>query len=136
MKTINANIHLSHYKSMANLSCHSNQSSYLIGTKNTIIRSPCLQMLCVKYGKNLLHGSRAYYARRYMSKGMIHIQLSFREFVLAFNKFLLVKTEFQIQSPVAAATSYSERLLFAGLLLCDVSAATGPCIKKSTFNQS
>ena len=27
----------SHYKSMVTISCHSNQSSYLIGTKNNII---------------------------------------------------------------------------------------------------
>ena len=39
---INANFLFSHYKSMANISCHSNQSSYPIGTKNTIIRSPAL----------------------------------------------------------------------------------------------
>ena len=35
-----ANFHFSHYKSMETISCHSNQSSYPIGTKNTIIRSP------------------------------------------------------------------------------------------------
>ena len=53
-----AYFHFSHYKSMETISCHSNQSSYLIGTKNNIIRSPYLQMLCVKYGKNRLHGFR------------------------------------------------------------------------------
>ena len=37
-----ANFHFSHYKSMETLSSHSNQSSYPIGTKNTIIRSPHL----------------------------------------------------------------------------------------------
>ena len=37
-----ANFHFSHYKSMETISCHSNQSSYPIGTKNTIIRSPYL----------------------------------------------------------------------------------------------
>ena len=36
-----ANFHLSHqYKSMENISCHSNQSSYPTGTKNTVIRVP------------------------------------------------------------------------------------------------
>ena len=30
---INANFHFSHYKSMEITSCHSNQSSYLTGTK-------------------------------------------------------------------------------------------------------
>ena len=30
---VNANFHFSHYKSMATISCHSNQSSYPIGTK-------------------------------------------------------------------------------------------------------
>ena len=33
-----ASFHLSHYKSMETISCHSNESSYPIGTKNTIIR--------------------------------------------------------------------------------------------------
>ena len=37
-----ANFHFSHYKSVTTISCHSNQSSYPIGTKNTIIRSPGL----------------------------------------------------------------------------------------------
>ena len=37
-----ANFHFSHYKSMETISCHSNQSSYPIGTKNTIIRFPHL----------------------------------------------------------------------------------------------
>ena len=31
-----------HYKSMGTISCHSNQSSYPIGTKNTTFRSPYL----------------------------------------------------------------------------------------------
>ena len=47
-----------------------------------------------------------------------------------------LKVDFWIHSPVTADISYSERLLFVGLPLCDVSAATGPCIKKSTFNQN
>ena len=37
-----ANFHFSHFKSMETISFHSNQSSYRIGTKNTIIRSPGL----------------------------------------------------------------------------------------------
>ena len=53
-----ANFHFSHYKSMETISCQSNQSSYPIGIKNTIIRSPGLQMLYVKFGKNRLHGVR------------------------------------------------------------------------------
>ena len=53
-----ANFHFSHYKSMEAISCHSNQSSNPIGTKNNIIRSPYLKMLRVKYGKNRLHGFR------------------------------------------------------------------------------
>ena len=48
----------------------------------------------------------------------------------------LLKVDFWIHGPVAADTSDSERLLFVGLPLYDVSAATGPCIQKSTFNQS
>ena len=36
------NFLFSHYKSMGTKSCHSNQSSYPTGTKNTIIRSPYL----------------------------------------------------------------------------------------------
>ena len=71
-----------------------------------------------------------------MSNGMIHIQRPCSEFARAFNKFSLV--EFWIDGPVAADTSYGERLLFVGLPLCDVSAVTGPCIKKNkkTFNRS
>ena len=53
-----ANFHFSYYKSMEAISFHSNQSSYTIGTKNTIIRSPGLQMLYVKFGKNRFNGFR------------------------------------------------------------------------------
>ena len=49
-----ANFHFSHHKSMETISFHSNQSSYPIGTKNTIIRFPGLYMLYVKFGKNRL----------------------------------------------------------------------------------
>ena len=55
---INANFHFSHYKSMANISCHSYQSCYPIGTKNTIIHSPGLLMIYVKFVKNQRHGFR------------------------------------------------------------------------------
>ena len=48
----------SHYKSMGTISCHSNQSSYPTGTKNTIIRSTYLKMLYVKYEKNRPSGFR------------------------------------------------------------------------------
>ena len=42
---------------MATISCHSNQSSYPIGKKNSIIHSPGIQMLYVKFGKNRLLAS-------------------------------------------------------------------------------
>ena len=63
----NATFHFSHYKSKETISCHSNQSSYAIGTKNTIIHPPpppptpptplppSIDAIC-KYGKNRLHG--------------------------------------------------------------------------------
>ena len=47
-----------------------------------------------------------------------------------------LKVDFRIYSPVAADTSYSKRMLFVGLPLCDVSDTTGLCIQKTTFNQS
>ena len=53
-----ANFHFSHYKSMETISCHINQSSYLIGTKKHTYSFPHLQMLYVEYGKNWLHGFR------------------------------------------------------------------------------
>ena len=47
------NLLFSNYKSMRTISCHINQSSYPTGTKiHTIIRSPNLWMLYVKYEKN------------------------------------------------------------------------------------
>ena len=42
-----------------------------------------------------------------------------------------LKLDFWINDPVAADTSYSDRLLVVDLPLCDVSAATGPCVQKS-----
>ena len=38
--SIKANFHFSHYKSMATVSCYSNQSSYLIETKSTLFVPP------------------------------------------------------------------------------------------------
>ena len=48
-----ANFTFSHYKSMKTISFHSNQSSYPIGTKNTIICSPahrCYMWNSVRFG--------------------------------------------------------------------------------------
>ena len=42
---------------MGTISCHSNQSSYSMGIKNTTFRSPYLEMLYVKYEKNDLMAS-------------------------------------------------------------------------------
>ena len=52
------NFLFSHYKSMGTISCHSNQSSYPIGIKNTTFRSPLPIVLYVKYEKNWPHGFR------------------------------------------------------------------------------
>ena len=42
------NFHFSHYKSMENISCHSNQSSYPTGTKNIcFLLSPPVDAMCV-----------------------------------------------------------------------------------------
>ena len=41
-----------------------------------------------------------------------------------------------VHGPVAADASYSGRLLFVGLPLCDVSAAAGPCVWGSAFGRS
>ena len=50
----NVNFHFSHYKSMGTISCHSNQSSYLTGIKNTTyIETNVLSM----YAKFRLHPS-------------------------------------------------------------------------------
>ena len=46
------NFHFSHYKSMGTISCHSNQSSYLTGIKNTtFVEANVLSM----YAKFQLH---------------------------------------------------------------------------------
>ena len=55
---INTNFNFSHYKSMATVRCHSNQTSYPTGTKNKLICSPGLMKLYVKFGKNQLHSFR------------------------------------------------------------------------------
>ena len=47
-----SNFHFSHYKSMESISCHSNQSSYPIGIKNTTFVES--NVLC-KYAKFQLH---------------------------------------------------------------------------------
>ena len=48
------NFHLSHYKSMGTISCHSNQISYSTGIKNTIyVEANVLSM----YAKFRLHPS-------------------------------------------------------------------------------
>ena len=44
-----------------------------------------------------------------------------------------LKVEVLVDDPVTADTSYGERLLFVGLPLCDVSAATGPCIQENNY---
>ena len=80
--------------------------------------------------------SEAHYARPYMSNGMIHIQRSSANLRVCSTSSDWLKVDLWIHGPVAAGTSHSERLLFVGLPLCDVSAATGSCIQKSTFNQS
>ena len=93
-----------------------------------------------------------HYARRYMSNGMIHGQLSFCEIACALNKFWLVESWFlEIRSSgsryMARWNNFRPiRIQDTGCILasdwtkivplCDVSAAAGPCIQKSTFNQS
>ena len=72
-QNVQANFHFSHYKSMATISCYSNQSSYPIGTKNNSIRSPSLQMLYVKFGKNQLHGFRERCRLKMLTDGCLPI---------------------------------------------------------------
>ena len=97
------------------------------------------------------HG--AHCARQYMSNGMIHVQQSFRETARALhvNKFRLVESWFldtrssgnryipqwnnvrpirRYETPCNLDYDWSKIVP-----LFDVSAATGPCIQKSTFNQ-
>ena len=93
-----------------------------------------------------------HYARRYISNGMIHVQLSFCEIACALNKFWLVESWFlEIRASgsryMACWNNFRPiRIQDTGCILasdwtkiiplCDVSAAAGPCIQKSTFNQS
>ena len=88
-----------------------------------------------------------HYARRYMSNGMIHVQQSFRKIACALNKFLLVDSCFlDTRSSDSRYNFRPIRIQDTGCLLAsdwskivplyDVSAATGPCIQKSTFNKS
>ena len=44
-----ANFHFSHYKSMETESCHSNQSSYLTGTKNNFFVEANARNMYAKY---------------------------------------------------------------------------------------
>ena len=44
-----ANFHFSHYKSMETESCHSNQSSYLTGTKNNVFIEANARNMHAKY---------------------------------------------------------------------------------------
>ena len=87
-----------------------------------------------------------------MSNGMIHVQRSIRKITRALNKFLLVESWFLDTRP--SGSNYMAqwndfrpiRIQDTGCLLasdwskivplCDVSAAAGPSIQKSTFNQS
>ena len=103
-------------------------------------------------GKERAWYSTTHYARRYMSNGMIHVQRSFREIACALNKFIFVESWFlDTRSSGRRYIAWRKtfpltRIQDTGCLLapdwskivplCDVSAATGPCIQKSTFNQS
>ena len=49
-----ANFHFSHYKSMETLSCHSNQSSYPPGIKNTNYVEATVRNMYTKYRLNPL----------------------------------------------------------------------------------
>ena len=50
------NFHFSHYKSMGTISCHSNQSSYLIGIKNTIYVEANVLSMYAKFRLHPLYG--------------------------------------------------------------------------------
>ena len=66
-----ANFHFSHYKSMETISFHSNQSSYPIGTKNTVIRSPvyrCYMWNLVRIGFNGFRGAVVWKCWRTMDR--------------------------------------------------------------------
>ena len=80
----------------------------------------------------------AHYARRYMSSRRIHVQWSFRKFACAINKFRLVESWSLGTWSSGSRYITQRRPTNNSLWLYDVhvSAATGPCIQKSTFNQS
>ena len=70
-----------------------------------------------------------------VSSGRIHVQWSFCEFACALNSDWL-KVDFWIHGPVVEDTLHSRRPINNSLSQYNVSAATGICIRKSTFNQS
>ena len=57
------NFHFSHYKSMGTISCHSNQSSYPTGIKNTIFGKGIVLSM---YAKFWLHPPR-FMSRRFLN---------------------------------------------------------------------
>ena len=67
-----------------------------------------------------------------MSSGRMHVQQSF----LRLTNSDRLKVDFWIYGPVAADTLHSRGPMNNSVSLYDVSAATGPCIQKSTFNPS
>ena len=85
----------------------------------------CTDALSQKYSLPYSH-----YARRYISNGMIMSNSHSANWRERLTSSEWLKVNFWIHGP-----SSSERLLFVGPL-CDVSAATWPCIQKSTLNQS
>ena len=50
------NFHFSHYKSMGTISCHSNQSSYSTGIKNTTYVEANVLSMYAKFRLPLLYG--------------------------------------------------------------------------------
>ena len=50
------NFHFSHYKSMGTISCHSNQSSYPTGIKNTIYVEAYVLRMYAKFRLHPLYG--------------------------------------------------------------------------------
>ena len=125
------------YHSRWTINCHSYKITW---------QSKLLKKVLVKCG------TYTHYARRYTSNGMIHVQHSFREIARELNKFWLVESWFlDTRSSGSIYVAHrndfrpiriqdTECLLASDWLkivpLCDVSAAAGPCIQKSTFNQS
>ena len=114
-----------------------------------------IKSLCLPDFVEKLHFS-ACFQHIWTQKLMIHrshnVQRSSRDIARALNKFWLVESWFldtrSSRSTYIAQWNYfwSIRIQDTGCLLasdwskiaplCDVSAATGPCIQKSTFNQS